>query len=86
MVDQEGQLQGKSEIETLGGNEKASLAKMETKGGGPILGKRGRAEGTNSSKTGNEQTKKQGNRNMEEKGQGAHDPTEPIARKLLLGM
>ena len=45
-------MQGKTTIETRSGNEEASLAKVETTGSGPTLGKRGITEGTNSSKKG----------------------------------
>ena len=53
-----------------------NVANMETDGGGPILGKRGRVEGSSSSKKGKERTKKQGSKRMKE-GQEACDPTEP---------
>ena len=45
----------------------------------PILGKKkGRAEDTNSSKMGNDRNKKEEEKKMEEDGQGAHDPNEPL--------
>ena len=39
--------------------------------------KRGRDEGSSSSKKGKERTKKQGSKRIEEEGQEAYDPTEP---------
>ena len=66
--------------ETAGENEdKEKVAKMKTDGGGPSLGKRGRVEGTSSSKNGRERTKKQGNKRMDEDGPDAYDPIEPTS-------
>ena len=48
--------------------DRENVAKMETDGGGPILGKRGRVEGTSSFKKWKEWTKKQGSKRMEEEG------------------
>ena len=53
--------------------DRENVAKMETDGGGLILGKRGRVEGTSSSKKGKERTKKQGSKRIEEDGQEACD-------------
>ena len=74
---QEEQPQDNVVKETANENEdRENVANMEIDGGGPILGKRGRVEGSSSSKKGNERTKRQGSKRMEEEGQEACNPTE----------
>ena len=64
--------------ETSNENEdRENVANMEIDRGGPILGNRGRVEGSSSSKKGKERTKKQGSKRMEKEGREACDSTEP---------
>ena len=74
--DQEDQLQKRKKLKLCGNEDLASIAKMETETN--FRKKKGRAEYTNSSKKGNDRNKKEEEKKMEEDGQGAHDPNEPL--------
>lgn len=58
--------------------DRETIAKMESNGSGPILGKKGRVESSYSSKKGKDRSKKQGNKMREEDGQEASVTDEPI--------
>ena len=55
-----------------------NIVKIETNGSGPIIEKRGRAKGSNSSKKENDWINMQGNKKMEEHGHGACGLVKPI--------